>query len=91
LPVANSKAFPLVKGVEGPDAPGGYVGRAGIYEAFEVDDEMQKLIVSRATAEEVKDMAMEKGMISMRQDGILKALTGMTTIEEVNRVASDIA
>ena len=91
LPVADSKAFPLVKGVEAPDAPGGYVGRAGIYEAFEVDDEIQKLIVSRATAADVKNVALEKGMVSMRQDGILKALTGMTTIEEVNRVASDIA
>lgn len=91
LPVADSKAFPLVKGVEGPDAPGGYVGRAGIYEAFEVDDDIQKLIVSRATAADVKRVAMEKGMVSMRQDGMLKALTGLTTIEEVNRVASDIA
>jgi type IV pilus assembly protein PilB len=91
LPVADSKAFPLVKGVEAPDAPGGYVGRAGIYEAFEVDEDIQKLIVARATAAEVKDVAMEKGMISMRQDGMLKSLTGLTTIDEVNRVASDIA
>lgn len=52
---------------------------------------MQKLIVSRATSAEVMRVAKEKGTVTMRQDGALKVLSGITTLEEVNRVASDLA
>ena len=52
---------------------------------------MQQLIIKRATAAEVQKVAVAQGMITMRQDGYLKALTGLTTIEEVNRVAADTA
>ncbi len=91
LPLADQSAYNLVKGVDDPDSPGGYAGRAGLYEAIEVDEDMQKMIISRSTSAEIMRAAKEKGTITMRQDGILKALTGVTTIEEVNRVASDLA
>ena len=73
------------------ESPGGYAGRAGIYEAITVDEDIQKLIISHATSSDIMKVARMKGTITMRQDGILKALTGVTTIEEVNRVASDLA
>ena len=91
LPVANSKGYSLVRGVETKEAPGGYVGRAGLYEAIEVDEDIQKLIVARATAGDIMKVAKAKGCITMRQDGMLKALSGITTIKEVDRVASDLA
>ncbi|MBR3319793.1 type II/IV secretion system protein [Candidatus Saccharibacteria bacterium] len=91
LPVVNEKGYSLVKGVETKEAPGGYVGRAGLYEAIEVDEDIQKLIVARATAGDIMKVAKAKGCITMRQDGMLKALSGITTIKEVDRVASDLA
>ncbi len=91
LPVANTKGYALARGVETREAPSGYVGRAGLYETIDVDEDIQKLIVARATAGDIMKMAKEKGTVTMRQDGMLKALSGMTTLKEVDRVASDLA
>ena len=91
LPLANSQSFNLVKGIPGEDAPNGYKGRAGVYETITVDEDIQKLIVAHATSGDIMRVARLKGTVTMRQDGMLKALTGITTMEEVNRVASDIA
>lgn len=91
LPLANQKSYTLVKGRDIPQTPGGYKGRAGLYEVMEVTEEIQQLIIKHATSHEVQKVAMAQGMITMRQDGYLKALTGITTLEEVNRVASDSA
>ena len=90
LPV-KGKSYTLVNGIDDQDTPGGYSGRAGLYEAIDVDEDIQKLIISHATASEVMRAAREKGTVTMRQDGMLKALSGITTMEEVNRVASDLA
>jgi type IV pilus assembly protein PilB len=91
LPLAGQSAYTLVKGKDTPQTPHGYTGRAGLYEVMEVTEEIQNLIVSHATSNEIQRKAIEQGMITMRQDGYLKALQGITTIEEVNRVAADIA
>ncbi|MFZ2276093.1 MAG: GspE/PulE family protein [Candidatus Nanogingivalis sp.] len=91
LPLANQKSYTLVKGRDTPQTPGGYQGRAGLYEVMDVTEEIQQLIIKRATSNEVQKVAMSQGMITMKQDGYLKALTGITTIEEVNRVAADTA
>lgn len=91
LPLAGQSAYTLVKGKDTPQTPHGYAGRAGLYEVMEVTEEIQNLIVSHATSNEIQRKAIEQGMITMRQDGYLKALQGLTTIEEVNRVAADIA
>jgi len=91
LPLSTAKDFTLVKGFDTPDTPGGYVGRAGLFEAIEVDEDIQKLVVARATAGDIMRVAKMKGVITMRQDGVLKSLSGVTTIDEVNRVASDLA
>jgi type IV pilus assembly protein PilB len=91
LPLAGQSAYTLVKGVDSPQTPRGYSGRAGLYEVMDVNTDIQNLIVARATSSEIQRMAVSQGMITMRQDGYLKALQGVTTIEEVNRVAADTA
>jgi type IV pilus assembly protein PilB len=58
---------------------------------MDVTEEVQGLIVKRATSAEIQRLAVEQGMVTMRQDGYLKALGGITTLEEVNRVAADTA
>ena len=91
LPLANQNAYTLVKGRDTPQTPRGYSGRAGLYEVMDVTEEIQGLIVKRATSAEIQRLAIEQGMVTMRQDGYLKSLGGITTIEEVNRVAADTA
>ncbi len=91
LPVRNDDHYMLSKGRITKETPGGYKGRAGLYEAIEVDEDIQKMIVKHSTAAEIMRLAREKGTVTMRQDGILKALSGITTIEEINRVASDLS
>ncbi|MBQ1387340.1 Flp pilus assembly complex ATPase component TadA [Candidatus Saccharibacteria bacterium] len=91
LPVKNDEFYMLAKGMDTKETPGGYSGRAGLYETIVVDEDIQKLIISHATANEIMRLAKSKGTVTMRQDGVLKALSGITTMEEVNRVASDLS
>lgn len=89
LPLANQTAYTLAKGTDGPDTPGGYKGRMGLYEVFEITEAIQGLILKQATSSEIEKVAKSEGMISMRQDGFLKALDGRTTLAEVDRVAAE--
>ncbi|HMM62063.1 MAG TPA: GspE/PulE family protein [Candidatus Saccharibacteria bacterium] len=67
----------------------GYKGRIGIYEVLNNTVEMQKLIVARATSTQLQDQAILDGMITIQTDGLIKALRGETTIEEVFRVSKE--
>jgi type IV pilus assembly protein PilB len=89
LPLSGQSAYTLYKGKETASAPGGYKGRMGLYEVFDVTPEIQQLILKRATSAEIQKVAIAQGMLSMRQDGYLKALNGQTTLAEINRVAAD--
>jgi len=91
LPLAGQNAYTLVKGKDTPATPRGYSGRAGLYEVMDVSEAIQQLIVARATSNQIQKQAVAEGMITMRQDGYLKALQGITTLEEVNRVTADTA
>lgn len=91
LPLAGQNAYTLVKGKDTPATPRGYSGRAGLYEVMDVSESIQQLIVARATTSQIQKQAIAEGMITMRQDGYLKALQGITTLEEVNRVTADTA
>ncbi len=91
LPVRNDDFYMLARGMNSKETPGGYTGRAGLYETIVVDEDIQKLIISHSTANEIMRLAKSKGTVTMRQDGILKVLSGITSIEEVNRVASDLS
>ncbi len=63
----------------------GYKGRCGLYEVMEVEDQLRELILVGASALELKKKAMENGMITLRRSGLIKAMTGQTTLEEVAR------
>ncbi len=91
LPIKNDDFYMLAKGVNSKETPGGYSGRAGLYETIVVDEDIQKKIIDHSTANDIMRLAKEKGTVTMRQDGMLKALSGITSIEEVNRVASDLS
>ncbi len=91
LPLAGQKAYTLSKAAETPDNSSGYSGRLGLYEVFEVTENIQDLIIKHATSSIIQRSAQEQGMIIMRQDGYLKALAGLTTLLEVDRVAASDA
>lgn len=91
LPLSGQNSYTLVKGIDKPKTPGGYMGRMGLYEVMDVSEEIQSLIVKHATSAEIQRQAISEGMITMRQDGYLKALQGLTTLDEVNRVAANMA
>ena len=65
----------------------GYKGRIGIFELFEIDKEMEMLIHSSPAMSEVENLATKKGMITMFQDGLIKVVEGITSVDEVMRVA----
>ena len=67
----------------------GYKGRTGILEAFLINEEMENFIINNPSLSNLKNKAIENGMISMKQDGIIKVLKSITTIEEVERVAGE--
>ena len=63
----------------------GYRGRIGVEEVMEVTDEIDQMIISNAIAHDLQMLAMEQGMVTMREDGLRKAAAGETSIEEVLR------
>lgn len=71
------------------DAHNGYKGRIGIYEALANTLPIQKLIMSHATSNQIQTQAIADGMMTMQIDGLIKALRGETTVEEVLRVSKE--
>ena len=67
----------------------GYLGRIGIFEVLLISEKIAKMIIVRSRAQDIAKQAVSEGMITMRQDGILKVLEGITTVEEVLRVAEE--
>lgn len=88
LPLATEKAYTLFKGTDSPEAPAGFKGRLGLYEVFHVSEKIQELILNHSTSSEIQRQAQTEGMVTMREDGYLKALAGETTLAEVDRVAA---
>ncbi len=66
-----------------------YIGRIGVFEVFPISDAISKLILTRAPMKDIERQAVSEGMITMKQDGYLKATEAVTTLEEVLRVAQD--
>lgn len=67
----------------------GYLGRIGIFEVMVISDQIAKLILEHASSGSLEQTAVSQGMITMKQDGYMKVLEGVTTMEEVLRVAQD--
>jgi len=66
-----------------------YRGRIGIYEVLPMSSDIQKLIIARYSADHLQEQAIKEGMVTMQTDGLIKALRGQTTLEEVMRVTSE--
>jgi len=64
----------------------GYKGRIGVYEAFHITPEMEKLIMSNPSMADVTELAIKQGMITMKQDAYLKLLDGVTSFDEIERI-----
>jgi type IV pilus assembly protein PilB len=89
LPVDKEEKITIYKAKSGgcPFCSGtGFRGRVGLYEVLRMDEDIEKLIVGMATARDIGNMAREKGMSTLRQDGFMKVKRGITSIEEVLRV-----
>ncbi|HVS80095.1 MAG TPA: GspE/PulE family protein [Candidatus Paceibacterota bacterium] len=71
---------------EGDD---GYKGRMGIYEVLKMSSAIKELVMKGGTTQEIEDQAKKEGMMTMIEDGIFKAVSGLTTIEEVLRVITE--
>jgi general secretion pathway protein E len=69
----------------------GYRGRSGIYELFALTEEARSLILRRAPARDIRRLAIEAGMVTLRIDGWLRACEGVTTVEEILRVTQEDA
>ncbi len=67
----------------------GYLGREGLFELLLITDGIKRLIVEKATASEIKAQALKEGFVTMRQEGLLKAVEGVTTLEEIIRVTQE--
>ncbi len=67
----------------------GFRGRVGIFEAILIDDEMEKFILKNPSVADFQELAMKKGMVTMYQDGLIKVLQGITTIEELERITGE--
>jgi len=80
--------IPQAKGCENCNFTG-YRKRVGIYETFLVDDEMERFILSSPSIVDMKELAIKKGMLLMHQDGLIKVLEGITTLEEIERVTGE--
>ena len=86
---ATWKNISFYKAKETPESPSGYTGRVGIYETLSVTPTIKELVMKNATADEVEKQARSEGMLTMSEDGIFKAVQGVTTIEEVLRVITE--
>jgi len=83
--IGGELKIPKIKGCRDCNFTG-YRGRIGIFETFLVDDEMEKFILTSPSIAALREVAIKKGMVIMKQDGLIKVLEGITTIEEVERV-----
>ena len=68
----------------------GFRGRSAIFEILTVDDEIKKLVLKTSDANQINELAVNQGMITLQQDGIYKVLAGITTTEEVLRVTRSL-
>ena len=67
----------------------GYAGRVGIYEILEITPEIKKMIIEGGSSAQINEVAIDNGMISLEQDGIIKALNGLTSLQEVYAAAKE--
>jgi len=72
-----------------PDCPDGYSDRIGIHEVLEISETIKELIIKRTDSDAIERQARKEGMLTMSEDGFIKAARGLTSIEEVLRVTKE--
>ena len=85
----DQDTFTVYRPVPSEDNPTGYFGRTSILELLQMTDPIRRLIMQKATSGQIHDLAVQEGMRTMYQDGLLKCLAGVTSIEEVLRVTQE--
>lgn len=88
-PKAVWKDITFYKPEKSDECEEGYKGRIGIHEVLEVSETIKNLVANNATSDKIEDQARAEGMITMFEDGIVKAAQGITSLEEVLRVTSE--
>lgn len=88
-PNAEWKEVPFYRPKKSSESEDGYKGRVGIHEVMKMSSAIRELVIKGATATEVEAQAKKEGMTTMLEDGIIKSMQGVTTIEEVLRVVSE--
>jgi type IV pilus assembly protein PilB len=86
---ASWDKIPLYKPKKSSKCEDGYGGRIGIYEILKITPTIKDLVIKKATSDEINKQAIKEGMLTIIEDGIFKAVQGVTTIEEVMRVISE--
>ena len=85
----DEDSYTVYRPVPTEENPTGYFGRTSILELLRMTDSIRRLVMQQATSGAIHDMAVQEGMRTMYQDGLLKCLQGVTTIEEVLRVTQE--
>ena len=83
------KKIPFYKAKPSPEAEDGFKGRIGIHEVLKVTPTIRDLVMRNSNSSEIEAQAKKEGLVTMVEDGIFKAVSGLTTIEEVLRVISE--
>lgn len=86
---ATWEKVPFYKPKASKESEDGFHGRIGIHEVLKVTNTIRELVMQEKSASEIEAQARKEGMMTMLEDGIFKAVEGMTTIEEVLRVISE--
>lgn len=85
-PNAQWEDIPFYRPKATEDCPDGYHGRIGIYEVLETSETVKKLIMESTSSDQMEEQAKKEGMLTMLEDGLMKAAQGITSIEEILRV-----
>ena len=87
--VSDWSKVPFYKPSLNKDCPEGYKGRVGVHEILRVSEGIRNLIMANATSDDIEKQAKKEGMMTMLEDGVVKCVQGVTTIEEILRVTSE--
>jgi len=86
---ATWEKIPFYKPKQSDDPAGGYSGRMAIYEILAVTPSIREMIIKQSSEDEIEVLAKKEGMLTLIEDGLFKAAQGLTSVEEVLRVASE--
>lgn len=86
---ATLEKIPWYRPKKSPECPDGYKGRIGIHEVLEMSESIKELVMKNATSDEIERRAAEEGMLTMLEEGFIRATQKTTSIEEILRVTSE--